>query len=407
MKFLILTQYYPPETGAPQNRLHSLAKRLVSMGHQVEVATAMPNYPKMEIFEGYIGLKYYKEMIEGITVHRSSIYVSKKKNIFNRLLNYFSFVYSSFSMRKKVEKPDYLICESPPLFLGISAIFLSKKLKAKLIFNVSDLWPESAEKLGIVRNKFFLALAYWLEKYIYSKSFLVTGQTQGIVKDINQRFPNINTFWFPNGVDKEVYQVQEDLDWIKRWGLEGKKIFVYAGIIGIAQGLEIILHAKQKIDKKFPDIASKIAVVLIGDGPDKERLISLDKTFNTNITFIPNTPKKKVIKMLKSSDAFIVPLKKLELFLGAIPSKIFDALALSKPIILGVDGEARELFINKGNSGFYFEPENSEELMDQIVYVVKHPKESEDKGINGLEFVSKYFDRKKISENFVEKINKL
>lgn len=407
MKFLILTQYYPPETGAPQNRLHSLALNLVKNGHSVEVLTAMPNYPKMEIHSDYMGLKYFVEKIDGISVHRTSIYVSKKKNLINRLMNYFSFVYSSLTIRKKVSKPDYLICESPPLFLGISAIILSRRLKAKLIFNVSDLWPESAEKLGLVTNKIALKAAYWLERYIYHKSFLVTGQTQGIIRDINHRFPKIKTFWFPNGVDKEVYDVEEDNEWIKEWKLDGKKIFVYAGIIGLAQGLDVIIHAKNKIDTDYPEISSKIAVVLIGDGPDKERLIEINKSLNTKVTFIPNTPKNRVIKMLKSSHAFIIPLKKLDLFLGAIPSKIFDALALSKPILLGVDGEARDLFINQGKSGYYFKPENSFDLMNQMIDFIQNPDVAEQKGANGCEYVLKYFDRKLITENFINTLKKL
>ena len=182
MKFLILSQYYPPETGAPQNRLHSLALNLVKNGCEVEVLTAMPNYPKMEIFDNYKGLSYFKEDIDGIKVHRSKIYVSKSKGVLKRLLNYFSFVFSSIRVSNKLSKTDYVICESPPLFLGISALFISKKLKAKLIFNVSDLWPESAEKLDIVSNKFSLNLAYKLEEYLYKKSYcnnsskiLITG----------------------------------------------------------------------------------------------------------------------------------------------------------------------------------------------------------------------------------------
>ena len=222
MKFLILSQYYPPETGAPQNRLHSLALNLIKSGCDVEVLTAMPNYPKMEIFVGYNGLSYKKENIDGIIVHRSKIYVSKSKGVLKRLLNYFSFVLSSIRISNKLSKADYIICESPPLFLGISALYLSRRLNAKLIFNVSDLWPESAEKLDIVNNNFFLNLAYKLEKYLYKKSFLVTGQTQGIVANINKRFPNIPTLWLPNGIDKEVYDVPENKDWITEYGIEGK-----------------------------------------------------------------------------------------------------------------------------------------------------------------------------------------
>jgi hypothetical protein len=156
MKILILTQYFPPETGAPQNRLYELALRLKAMDMHVEVLTAMPNYPKSEIFEGYKGKRYVKESIGGITIHRTSIFVTKSKSITPRLRNYFSFVYSSWKRGRKLEKFDFLLCESPPLFLGYSAMRLAKKLKARLIFNVSDLWPESAEKLGLVTNKYLL-----------------------------------------------------------------------------------------------------------------------------------------------------------------------------------------------------------------------------------------------------------
>ena len=166
MKILFLTQYYPPEIGAPQNRLHELAVRLKSKGIDIEVLTAFPNYPKMEIFEAYKKNKIPKEEIDGITVYRSWIYVSKSKSIISRLLNYFSFVWSSYWKGRKLGNFDYLLVESPPLFLGYSAIALSKKLNSKLIFNVSDLWPESAEKLGLVTNKSLLNLAYKLEKML-------------------------------------------------------------------------------------------------------------------------------------------------------------------------------------------------------------------------------------------------
>jgi glycosyltransferase involved in cell wall biosynthesis len=382
MKFLILSQYYPPETGAPQNRLHSLALNLVKNGCEVEVLTAMPNYPKMEIFDNYKGLSYIKEDIDGIKVHRSKIYVSKSKGVLKRLLNYFSFVFSSIRVSNKLSKTDYVICESPPLFLGISALFISKKLKAKLIFNVSDLWPESAEKLDIVNNKFFLNLAYKLEEYLYKKSFLVTGQTQGIVTNINNRFPNIPTLWQPNGIDKEVYEVPENKDWIKEYSLEGKNIYVYAGIIGHAQGLDVIIKAKSWLVNNEFKLSTKVAFVIIGDGPDKQRLIALNKELKTNIIFIPNTPKIEVLKMLKACHGYIVPLKKLDLFLGAIPSKIFDALGLSKP-------------------------KNEISLAKALVDLENNPSQASFYGKSGNVFANKNFDRKNIAKQLLNRIQKL
>ena len=206
MNLLILTQYFPPEVGAPQNRLFELAVRLKKLGINVSVLTAMPNYPQMRIYEGYEGKDYLFEEIEGIPVHRASIYLPKSKSIIQRLLNYFSFVYSSAKIgKRKIGPVDVIMCESPPLFLGYSALYLKRVKKAKLIFNVSDLWPESAEKLGVVTNKWLLKLAYNLEKKLYHQSVLVTGQTQGICKNINERFSDIKTYWLPNGVDVKFY----------------------------------------------------------------------------------------------------------------------------------------------------------------------------------------------------------
>jgi len=146
LKILILTQYFPPEVGAPQNRLYELAVRLKNKGAKITILTAMPNYPQMHIYDGYRGRCFKFENLDGIKIYRSWIYVSKKRSLFPRLLNYFSFVFSSFFTGWfRMHRFDFLLCESPPLFLGISAYLLKKLKHAKLIFNVSDLWPESAE----------------------------------------------------------------------------------------------------------------------------------------------------------------------------------------------------------------------------------------------------------------------
>ena len=408
MKLLFLTQYYPPETGAPQNRLHSLALNLIKAGLEVEVLTAMPNYPKMEIFPEYRGLKEMEETIDGVRVVRSSIYVSKDKGIAKRLMNYFSFVWTSMRSYKRLSEADYVLCESPPLFLGISALYLARKLKAKMIFNVSDLWPESAEELDIVSNKFFLGLAYKLEAYLYKKSFLVTGQTQGIVADINKRFPKVPIMWLPNGIDKDVYSFENiETDWLEQYGIQGKRLYMYAGIIGHAQGLDVIIKAKQWLMNNEPEIASGLEFVMIGDGPEKHRLVELDKELKTKIIFIPNTPKQKLIPMIKNATGYIVPLKKLDLFLGAIPSKIFDPLALGIPVLLGVDGEARNIFIEQGKGGLFYEPENYEALAKALVKLENDKNLAKKLGRQGKQYIEQNFDRKNIAMSFKDRVHSL
>ena len=403
MKLLILTQYYPPEIGAPQNRLQELAIRLKAAGMEIDVLTALPNYPRMEIMNGYDNRKNRYEEIDGIPIHRSWIYVTKSKGIFSRLLIYFSFVWSSYWKGRKMKKYDYLLVESPPLFLGYSAMALSKKLNAKLIFNVSDLWPESAEKLRIVTNKIALNLAYKLEAKCYKQAFLITGQTQGIVDDICTRFPDKKVYWLPNGVDVSFYnpsQIQpgnfRDINGFSKEEI----LFFYGGIIGHAQGLEVILNAANLLRD-----SSSIQFVLQGSGPEKETLIALMQSLNlTNVHFLEPVSKIEMPAILKSIDVALVPLKNLPLFKGAIPSKVFEALAMEVPLLLGVDGEARNHFIEKGKAGLFFQPENADELAKQALFLAENLVERLEMGKNARRYVTENFDREKIANDFMRQL---
>lgn len=412
MKLLILTQYFPPEVGAPQNRLFELAVRLKNSGVNVTVLTAMPNYPQMKIYDGYVGKDYVYEEIEGISVHRSSIYLPKSKSIIQRLLNYFSFVYSSAKIgNSKIGDVDVIMCESPPLFLGYSALYLKRKKKAKLIFNVSDLWPESAEKLGVVTNKWMLKLAYNLEAKLYSKSVLVSGQTQGICKSINERFPEVKTYWLPNGVDVSYYNPSTVTgNWRRENGFQDNDVlFLYAGIIGLAQGLEIILSAAEKVmlrQAQHPEF-KHIKFILLGSGPEKEKLqaIQTEKQL-TNVYFFDAVSKTQMPYIVQASDVSIIPLRKLELFLGAIPSKIFENLAMEKAVILAVDGEARELFVNQGKCALYSEPENIEDLVKNVLLLANDSSLRKQLGQKGRLYAEQSFNRNTIAQNFHQELIK-
>jgi glycosyltransferase involved in cell wall biosynthesis len=406
MKILILTQYFPPETGAPQNRLHSLAGYFSSLGAEVSILTAMPNYPKMEIFNGYKGKFYKCEEQENIKVHRAWIFVSKSKSVIFRLLNYFSFVFSSLLIGVlKIKKHDIIICESPPLFLGITALVIKWIKGSKLVFNVSDLWPESAEKLDLVSNNLLLGISYKLEGFLYTHSNLVSGQTQGIVRNISDRFPLVKTYWLANGIDFNQYNVLANADDFKEKYEIYKNDFIlmYAGILGHAQGLEVIIKSAF-ITKNFREIK----YVIIGDGPEKDKLKKLARELKLeNVLFVGNVPRENMSNAIAACDAYIVPLKKNDLFLGAIPSKLFEPLAMGKPILLGVDGEARELFIEKGKGGLFFTPEDATELSEKVRYLNSNRIELSTLGENGKQFVSLNFNREKIAKQFFNRISEL
>jgi len=406
MKLLIVSQYFPPEIGAPQNRLFELAVRLQAQNVDVTVLTAMPNYPQMEIYDGYQGKKYHFEEINGIKVHRSSIYVSQNRSITSRLRNYFSFVWSSYNIgKKKLEsKYDIVLCESPPLFLGMSALKLSRKKKAKFIFNISDLWPESAEKMGIVTNKMFLKMATWLEEYLYKKSDLITCQTMGIEENVSSRFPNKATYWLPNGVDLAYYNPDDyDRNWRKEQGFEeDQTLMFYGGIIGHAQGLEVILNAAKRVENH------KIQFILMGTGPEKENLLRLKDALSLeNVHFLDPVTKKDMPVIISSVDVAVIPLRKLDLFKGAIPSKIFEACAMKKPVLLGVDGEARDLFIDKGKAGYFFEPENDEHLAEVAIKISSDKELVKSLGNNARNYVDEHFNRNTISANLIKRLQNL
>lgn len=399
MKLLILTQYFPPEVGAPQNRLYELAVRLQQKGVEVTILTAMPNYPQMKVYEGYTGKWHTKETMNGLTVHRSWIYTTQSKGIFKRLLNYFSFVASSFFVGCfKLGKFDYILCESPPLFLGKTAYALKKMKGAKLLFNVSDLWPESAERLGLVTNSIFLKLATWLEEFLYKHSDLISGQTQGIVKNISQRFPGKRIYWLPNGVDLNFYNANEiQTDWRAQQHFSPADfILLYAGIIGHAQGLEVMLNAAQQLQNN-----ELIKFVLVGSGPEKQKLQELKKQMQLkNVFFFDAVSKKEMPAIVAACNVAVVPLKRLDLFKGAIPSKIFENLAMKKPILLGVEGEAKDLFITQGNAGLAFTPEDGADLAKKALQLQSDKDRTIQLGENGFHFVQEKFTRDKIANEF-------
>ncbi|MBS1764566.1 MAG: glycosyltransferase family 4 protein [Bacteroidetes bacterium] len=406
MKILFLTQYYPPETGAPQNRLSDLAMRLANEGHEISILTAMPNYPHNEIYSNYRGKFFLNEVLQGIPVYRSWIFVGKSRSVISRLLNYFSFVVTSFFYGLfKIKKQDYILCESPPLFLGITGWLLSFFKGSKFIFNISDLWPESAEKLGVINNKFLLNTSEKLELFLYRRAYLITGQTQGIVSNIQLRTKNKTIHWLPNGFSEEQSYFDFPKNQLRtKWNIPSSNFILgYAGIIGYAQGLEIITEAASILRNH-----TQLTFVIAGDGPELEKLKNLTKQHQLkNIIFTGALSKKEALQVVSESNAAIIPLRKIDLFKGAIPSKIFENCAYGKPLLLGVDGEAKELFIDQAKAGIYFEPEDVQALAEGILKLQADSNLCEQFGENGKLYVNNFFSRRKIASDFLDVLQKM
>jgi glycosyltransferase involved in cell wall biosynthesis len=397
MRIGILSQYYPPETGAPQARLSDLAKRFVSRGHDVTVLTAMPNYPRGKVFPGYGGL-LRRERLDGVSVARTWIYPTQSVGFVKRLWNYFSFVLSSLLAGPFVfGKLDYLITESPPLFLGIAGFVLSRIARARWIFNVSDLWPESAVRLGVLREGLGLRAAEALEAFCYRHAWLVTGQSREILEDIRRRFPSVPTYHLSNGVDTEMFSPDKRSAEVRRDLLGGRDdaacLAVYAGLHGIAQGLDQVLDAATLVRH------GPLRIVLIGDGPEKARLERHSRELRlSNLRFLDTRTREAMPELMASADVAIVPLK-LPLP-GAVPSKLYEAMGAGAAVVLVADGEAASV-VRESGAGVVVTPGDVRGLAGALEKLAADAELRGELGRAGRSAVLDRFDRKTIAARFI------
>jgi glycosyltransferase involved in cell wall biosynthesis len=401
MRILLLSQFYPPETGAAQNRLCYLARWLASSGHTVTVLTALPNYPVGAIYEGYRGRFLMEEQNGGVRIIRTWLYATKSKGFFRRVFSYCSF--STLSLLAgilKVGWQDVVIVESPPLPLGLTGFLISRLKRARFALNISDLWPESAVALGVLKNRRAIQVAIRLEEFLYRKADLITGQTKGIVASIQSRCVCKSVTLIPNGVDTSVFTPDTHGAGVEQgirtsFNLNGHFVVGYAGLFGLAQGLDTVVDSA-KLLAKFP----KILIALIGDGPESARLKELDKAGGLrNIRFCPAKPVSRMPQVLRVFDVALVPLKRHALFKGALPSKMFEAMGAGVPVICSVDGEAREV-IEKSRGGIYVQPESSEGIAQAILQLYRDAVLRKSLGENGRRYVADHYCRHKAATQF-------
>lgn len=396
MRIGLLTQYYPPEIGAPQARLSHLAAQFVRAGHEVVVLTAMPNYPRGKIYPGYGGF-YRRESRDGVAVARTWIYPTQSVGVVRRLLNYFSFVVSSLlAGRFAFGRLDYLLTESPPLFLGISGFLLARVTGARWIFNVSDLWPESAVRLGILKKGASLWAASRLEAFCYRKAWLVTGQSAEILEDIRRRFPGTPTYHLSNGVDTEMFSPEKRSAETRRelaGGDEKACLAVYGGLHGIAQGLDQVLEAAKLVPN------GTLKIVFVGDGPEKGKLQrQADELGLSQLRFMDPRERESMPAVLASADVALVPLKiRLP---GAVPSKVYEAMGSGAPVVLVADGEAAAIVRDCG-AGLVVSPGDVRGLAEALVQLAGDQSLRATMSDAGRRAALERFDRKAIAARFL------
>lgn len=400
MRITFLTQYFPPEVGAPQARLSELAELLAERGHRMTVLTAMPSYPTGRIFAGYGGF-FRREFRGEVRVLRTAVYPTQSASLVRRLASYLSFVVSSALVGTfRLGRQDVLLVESPPLFLGMSAIWLALVTRARLVFNVSDLWPDGAIRLGLVREgSLSHRLASALERLCYRRASLVTGQSRTILSDIAERFPGIATFHLTNGCDTRRFGGDKATDEMRR-RLDpegGCFVATYAGLHGLAQGLRQILEAARILRDE-----ARVRFVLVGDGPEKADLQALAAEWQlTNVRFLDPVPSAEMPALLASSDAIVVTLK---LFLpGAVPSKIYEAMASERPLVLVAAGESAEI-VGEALAGDVLAPGDIVGLAGAIRALARGREGMAETCRRARTLVEQRYDRRAVAERFAERL---
>ena len=393
MRLAILTQYYPPEIGAPQARLAALARGAVRRGHAVTVLAAKPNYPTGRVYDGYSGL-VIREQREGATVVRAPIYATKRADMLPRLASYFSFVGSSLLVGSaSIESPDYLLVESPPLFLGITGLWLAWTKSARLIFNVSDLWPESAVRLGMVRpGSLSHRCSAALEAWCYRRAALVTGQTAAIVADIRHRFPAVPVHHLPNGVDTSTFGARAA--GTSDRPASDRCTVLYAGLLGLAQGLDQVLDAALALRAD-----DSIHFQFAGEGPCRADLTRRVVTEGiANVQFLDPRPHSEMPALLASADVLVVPLHRS--LTDAVPSKLFEALATGRPIVLVATGAAARI-VTEAEAGVVVPHDNPGALAAAVRRLAADPALRRRFGDNGRRAAVDRHDRGRIVDEFL------
>lgn len=369
LRFIFLTQYYPPEPGAASLRLQAMAQELTRLGHEVTVVTAFPHHLGARQTETTRGRIRVEETVRGIRVFRTWIFRVATGRFWLRLMNYFSFVVSSWLGLARVGPADYLLVESPPLFLGITAYLYGRWRRVPYILSVSDLWPASAVALGLVRNRALIWATRLLERFLYRRAAYVSCVTEGIREGVlaTGAVDANRVLFFPNGVDLALFRRSvPDTDLVARLGVAGRHVFLYPGTLGYAQGLDVIIEAADLLRDR-----EDIRFLLVGEGPVKRHLMDeAARRGLDNVLFEPLQPVERMAAYLSLARGVVVPLKRHALFRGARPSKVFPAWAAEVPVIYVGEGEMSRL-VEESGGGLVVPPEDSPALAMAVDFLAR------------------------------------
>ena len=405
MKILYISQYFPPEMGAPAARVSELARHWVAAGHEVTVLTGFPNHPTGEIHPDYRSRFWRlicKENLDDVRVVRTWLLPVPNRKAWERMANYLSFLLSAALTGTFLSKPDVVIATSPQLFVGLAGYWVSRVKRIPLVFEVRDLWPESitASGMGTNAGPALRALA-WTARFLYRKAERIVVVTPAFRKELVEKhdIDKGKISIVLNGVETTLFDDRANgKAFRERLGLDGSFAVSYIGTLGMAHGLGTFLQVAGMVQDREPGIR----FLLVGTGAEEDRLrcLAVELGLN-NVHFHGPVPRDQVPEVIAASDACAVLLRRRDVFKTVIPTKMLEFMAAGRPVLLGVEGQAKEI-LDAAGAGIAVEPENVNDLADAVMKLFHDRSAGEQLGRNGRAFIHSHLTRDKTAKAYLD-----
>ena len=409
MNILLIHQYFLEEDDPGGSRWNEFTRVWTAQGHTITVLAGMMHYNGKEKRAEYKG-KYFVWKKQGdVNVLRCHVSEAYNKHFIGRLWGYFSFMFSSLyaGLFKAKGKYDVVIVTSPPLFVGVSGYLVSRLRRMPFVFEVRDLWPESAIDTGVLTNKLIIRWAYFVEGFIYRRAKLINVLTPAFYNTLRDKkhIPESKLIQISNASDfslsEELLQTLDVPTFRRQHDLEGHFVITYVGAHGVANYLEQLLDAGEALKD------TKVLFLLIGQGMEKDKLVKMAVERNvTNVRFLDSVPKAEVFRYILASEMGASVLKRVDTFKTVYSNKTFDYMSCKRPILMAIDGVSREL-VEAAHAGVYVEPENIGEYNRIIRQYLNDPERLKREGESGYRFAKDNFDREVLAKKYVEYINKI
>jgi len=403
MNIAVYSHYFTPEIGAPSARIYDLAQAWLALGQQVQVFTCFPNHPIGQLYAGYRSRLYMHENLSGIDVHRHWTYITPNKGFVKKTLGHISYLLSTCLLNKqRLDKPDVMIGTSPTLFAAIAAATAAALSRRPFIMEVRDLWPAVFVELGVLRNRRLIAVLEGLELFLYRQATCIVTVTESFRSHLIQRgVPAEKIHTIPNGADIAFWQPmlpQPELR--QRLRLEGCFVVLYIGAHGISQNLSRILESAGQLQEY-----SNIRFVFVGEGAEKDQLVyQAQQSGLNNVMFLDPVTKEEVRQFYALADVCLVPLRNIPLFKAFIPSKMFEIMAMARPIIGSVQGEAADILQRSGGA-VVVEPENSTAIAQTVLMLYQNQDDARRIGQQGHQFVVDHYSRHALAIRYLAVLN--